>query len=222
MSEATQHTTRETLDWYRTIGEKNPPFDPDGMCLAICRTARNIAARWPSAVTAQINTPTQYRVEKISNIRRGMVAFFDDPHDSNPFGHVVSVVGRIPDADPDSLRDIIVETNSAVANRIVKVRADYFGKHWGDQFQFAATYLNGEPFYDLQPDHSEPWKPKKRKYPNIEDTLNSIDEGLDAIEGAIKYHTKENHPRFVKALKRDRDKMVATKKALKATYKKFR
>ncbi len=137
-----QRDTAATLAWYgahtttRTLG-----FNPDGQCLKICRTARNLPGGWPSAVAAQAATPAAHRVHNIANIRPGMVMYFDDPRDSNRFGHIVTVAAVA--STIRSLADITVWSNSVKAGQVVKVKADYFPRHWGDGFVFAATWLNG-------------------------------------------------------------------------------
>lgn len=206
MSEATQRNTADALAYYQR-NHDHWPFDPDGMCLAICRTARNIAARYPTALSASLNTPESFRVHRIRDIKRGMVAYFDDPNDSNPFGHIVTVVGRPRGADQDALGDLLVWTNSVVSNQIVMVRADFFAKNWGDSFQFAATWLNGEPFYDMQPKEERPVPekiPEKQPtLPRIDAAIESLQKGIHEMQGAILFHEKQGHDRFVKALKRD-------------------
>ncbi len=137
-------TREETLQWYEThqtaaqIG-----FDPDGMCLKVCRTARNIGPKFLTAKQAQDATPTEHRVHEVRNLRKSMVLYFDDPNDSNRAGHIVTLIGRVAGFDPDSLADLLVETNSVKANEVVVVRGDYFQRHWGDAFKFGATWLNG-------------------------------------------------------------------------------
>lgn len=138
-----QSTTKETLEWYNDESQ-SPPFDPDGMCLKVCRTARNIGPMFASALEAQQETPNEHRVSKIEDIHRGMVMYFDTVGDSNPYGHIVTVAGRDKNKPASSLASLIVWTNSVVANKLVKVRADYFPLHWGDKFQFGATWLNGQ------------------------------------------------------------------------------
>ena len=144
---AAVRTTPETLAWYRThqfggqIG-----FDPDGVCLKVCRTARNIGPKFLTARQAQLATPEQHRVHRVRDLRKGMVVFFDDVNDSNRAGHIVTLIGRVAGFDPDSLDDILVETNSVVANEVVVVRGSYFQIHWGDEYQFGATWLNGVVF----------------------------------------------------------------------------
>jgi len=136
---------RETLEWYRNnqtgaqIG-----FDPDGMCLKVCRTARDIGSYYATAKLAQDATPQEHRVHQVADLRRGMVLYFDTVGDSNPYGHIVTMIGRVKGGNKDSLDDILVETNSVKANEVVVVRASYFGQHWGDKFQFGATWLNGQ------------------------------------------------------------------------------
>jgi hypothetical protein len=135
---------RETLDWYKANNTTQQiGFNPDGMCLKVCRTARNIPARYLTAKQAQDATPKEHRVRKIEDLRKGMVLYFDDPKDSNRSGHIVTQIGRVKGFNPKSLDDILVETNSVLSGRVVVVRASYFRKHWGDKFQFGATWLNG-------------------------------------------------------------------------------
>lgn len=135
---------REALQWYkdhqtaRQIG-----FDPDGMCLKICRVARGIPSRYPSAKAAQDATPRANRVERVRDLQPGMVIYYDDPNDSNRFGHIVTMVGRRSGVDVDSLSSVLVETNSVKSNEVVVVQGDYFPRYWGDDFQFGATWLNG-------------------------------------------------------------------------------
>lgn len=138
-----QRDTDATLDWYNRL-HSNPPFDPDGMCQKVCRYARNIAAKFASAKESQDGTPSEHRVHNIADLRRGMVAYFDTVGDSNPFGHIVTIVGRVKGVDRNKLESLIVWTNSVKANELVKVRGNYFRDHWGDSFTFGATWLNGQ------------------------------------------------------------------------------
>jgi hypothetical protein len=135
---------KETIAWFpshNTAAELG--YNPNGMCLAIAHDARALPAMFPSAKSAQDHTPSQFRVTRVRDLRKGMVLYFDDPHDSNPFGHIVTMIGRVKGYDPDSLDDVLVQTNSVVSGRIVVVRASYFKAHWGDSFQFGAFWLNG-------------------------------------------------------------------------------
>ena len=135
---------RETLAWYATHSTTSEiGFNPDGMCLKVCRTARNIPSKYLTAKESQDATPKEHRVKKIADLRKGMVLYFDDPKDSNRSGHIVTQIGRVKGFRPSSLDDILCETNSVVSGRVVVVRASYFKKHWGDSFQFGATWLNG-------------------------------------------------------------------------------
>lgn len=137
-----QRSVAEALSWYNREAT-SPPFDPDGMCLKVCRTARNIGSMYPSAVKAQNATPARHRISRIRDIKPGHIMYFDTVGDSNPYGHIVTVVGRVKGVDVDSLSSIVVWTNSVKANQLVKVRADYFPRYWGDRFVFAADWLNG-------------------------------------------------------------------------------
>lgn len=137
-------TWRETLEWFKSHRTKDLiGFDPDGMCLKIQRTARNIPARYLTARDAMLATPHEFRHTKIADLRRGMVAYYADPHDSNPADHIVGVLGRVKDFDPHDLNDVLMITNSVQADRLTIVRGTYFEQHWGDDFKFGATWLNG-------------------------------------------------------------------------------
>lgn len=132
------------LSWYRSHRTTSEiGFNPDGMCLKVCRTARNIPAKYLTAKQAQDATPEEYRIYKVRDLRKGMTLYFDDPNDSNTSGHIVTQAGRVKGFDPDELDDVLVWTNSVKAGQLVLVRASYFQRVWGDEFQFGATILNG-------------------------------------------------------------------------------
>lgn len=138
----TQRTTDEALAWYEThTGTATLGFNPDGMCLKICRTARNLPGVYASAVEAQRATPAKHRITDLTGVRPGMVMYFDDPRDGNPFGHIVTVAS-VKAGGAKTLSDIAVWTNSVSKGRVVKVTADHFPQHWGDGFVFASDWLN--------------------------------------------------------------------------------
>jgi hypothetical protein len=135
---------RETLEWYRENQTKAQiGFDPDGMCLKVCRTARNIPARYPSAKEAQDATPQEFRVYQVEDLRKTRIGYFDEERDSNRFGHIATMIGRVRGFDPKALHDTLWETNDVKSNELVVVRGDYFERYWGDKFKFGATWLNG-------------------------------------------------------------------------------
>lgn len=183
-------TTKATLEWYRTHQTKEQiGWDPDGMCLKVCRTARAIPARYPSALAAQVATPPKYRVYNIEDFQKGMVVYFDDPRDNNPFGHIVTIQGRVANADRSRLGDLLLWTNSVKANELVLVRGDYFEKHWGDKLQFAAKWLNGVEL-DL---------PQRKPRLRVQDLHDAIEE----LKSARSYHRSKGDQRIVDALTRD-------------------
>lgn len=202
----TQRDTAATIDWYRTHETSSQlGFNPDGMCLKICRTARNIGAAYPSALSAQQATPREHRVTDVSEIRRGMVVYYDDPNDSNPYGHIVTVVGRTKDRDPDDLGNLLVRTNSVQSGRVVVVRGDYFGRFWADPFQFAATWLNGVEL-DM-PEPAKASKPKKTLPPQGRERLQGV---LDELNAMIENYRRADNDRVVKALRRDKAEIRQT------------
>lgn len=140
-----QRTASQAVAWYGTHRtSRQLGYNPNGMCLKICRQARNIGAVYSSALKAQNATPAAHRIKDISKIQIGHIMYYDNPRDGNPFGHIVTVVGRVAGVDRRSLSSLVVETNSVKSGEIVRVRGDYFPRYWGDQFQFAADWLNGQ------------------------------------------------------------------------------
>lgn len=186
--------TRQTLDWYRE-NEVYPEaigFDPDGMCQKIVRTARNIPAVYPSALSSQEATPEEHRIYDPADIKVGMVGYFDDPNDSNPFGHVITWSGRVAGEDRSKLSSLLARTNSVRSNRIVVVRGDYFQRYWGDAYQFSATWLNGQELLGFG---------AKKKAPLGKAA--GLNRAVKTIEKSIEHHKKKGHKRLVRALERD-------------------
>lgn len=173
-----QHTSGST-QWYR-------------QCLRLTHDARNIGALYPTAISAQHATPLKYRVHKLENVKRGMVAFFDDPNDDNPYGHVVTVQGRHVDGS------LFCWSNDVSgAGKVSLVPLQFFPNNWGDSFQFAATWLNGVEL-DMP---KAPAKAVAR--PNLDDAIASLTKVIE---------NNASDTRLVKAMKRDRATLVSHKK----------
>lgn len=204
----TQHTTAQMKQWYKAneVWPGSIGFDPDGMCQKICRTARGIGSGYASALAQQQATPRDLRVYDVSRAVVGMVAFWDDPNDSNPYGHIATLVGRAEGGDRDSLGDCFFRTNSVVANQIVVVRGDYFERYWGDRFQFFGKTINGV-ILDL-PDR-KPEKPEPEPLPNLpKGGVARLERMLDVYDEMIENHSDK--PRFVKAFRRDKREIRQT------------
>lgn len=134
----------EALAWYRNHStEAEIGFDVDRACLKICRTARNIPAKYLTARECMLATPEANRFYEVDELRRGMVVHYADPNDSNTADHIATVMGRVRGFDPDDLHDVLVKTNGVLTNQLVVVRGDYFVEHWGDPFKFGANWING-------------------------------------------------------------------------------
>lgn len=201
----TQRSTKSTVEWYRNhVTASQIGFDPDGMCQKICRTARNIGSGFPSALAQQLATPAEHRVHKISDIRRGMVMYFDDPNDSNPYGHIVTAVGRVKGADPAELGSILVRSNSVQSNQLTLVKADYFPRYWGDRFVFAGTWINGVAL-DL-PD-AKVKEPKPALGNRGAERLRSV---VLVLNDMIDNQQEQGDERLVRALRRDKRKVLET------------
>lgn len=171
-----QHTSGSTA-WYQ-------------LCQSLARQARGLPAVYPSALASQEATPREHRYYDLDKVKRGMVMYFDDPNDSNPYGHIVTAATTLRDDG-----SILTWTNDARGRgRVDLVRHTFFPQYWGDKFQFAATWLNG---YDLTFPEPKPTKPLGKKgQERIKDTIQEL-------EGMIERHERQNHTRLVRALKRD-------------------
>lgn len=199
----TQRNVRETLEYYRTHQTKAQlGFDPDGQCLKVCRTARRIGPKYPSALAAQLATPMSKRVYDIKKIRAGMIGFFDDPKDDNPFGHIVTFAA----VDGDTLDDTVTWTNSVKSDTLVRTKGSYFPQHWGDGFQFAATWLNG---VDLILPEAAPVRPAPPKPKHV-----VFRQALGELEDLREEHRKAGNTRWVKALDRDIAELKETLRSL--------
>lgn len=195
----TAKTWQEDLAWY----EKNQTtsqigFNPDGMCLKIVRTSRGISSLYPSAKIAQDATPREHRFYKASDLRKGMKVFFDEPNDSNIFGHVATMVGRLRGYDPNDQDGILYETNSVKRGELVVVRGSYFERYWGDAFQFGTDWLNGVEFDYAGKNKKE--KPKKDTSPRVENFRQSGNLwDVKILDRAVKNGRRDIEPK-VKAI----------------------
>ena len=160
-----------------------------GLCLRLQRTARGLPGVYPSAIAAAEATPRDRRVILQSKVVRGMVAYWDDPNDSNPYGHITAVAGRDPNTG-----ELLHWTNDAAGpGRVSLVRHSFFPQYWGDSFLFATDWLNG---YDLDMPEKKPALPLAHGAPRIQDAIKRLEKAAAA-------HREKGHTRLVKALERD-------------------
>jgi len=153
---------------------------------------------YPSAISAQHATPREHRVYDLDKVTRGMVAYFDDINDSNPYGHIVTVAGRNKNGE------LLVWSNDvAGAGKVAKVRASFFPNYWGDRFMFGATWLNGVAL-DL-PEKKAPEPPKKERF-------QLLDEAIESVKKAYALNKERDNVRVANALKRDLRELQETKK----------
>lgn len=174
------------------------------LCLSLARQAPGLPAIYPSAKAAMDATPTARR-HPLAQAKRGMVAYFDDPNDSNPFAHIVTVSGW--DGSGRTLDDLLVVSNDAKRTGGVDVvRASFFPAHWGDPFKFATDWLNG---YDL-PGYDVDAKPTPA--PGRETIGKNLDHAIADLRRAIRAHRAAGHKAAVKALSADLAELMETRK----------
>lgn len=172
-----------------------------GFCLRLAREAAQLPAVHPSALAAAHATPAAHRVREVSGLRRGMVAYFDDPRDGNPFAHVATVAGWDGGKVTDSLDDVLMWSNDAArTGGVDMVRGSFFPEKWGDAFMFGATSLNG---FDL-PGYNN-------GAPRLASLAGALDRAIADLRRAIREHRAAGHHRLVAALSRDLDEVKQTR-----------
>lgn len=168
------------------------PLVWERFCLKLQRMARGLPIVYPSALTAQLATPESERVYKIEDLRRGMIAYSDDPNDNNPSGHVYFIAGR------NKLGQVLTWTNDAIRTGGVDiVPIDFYRKNWGDKFQFGATWLNGYDFSEFD-------KPPVETRGRLGDNYAAAIEDLEKIE---RHHRSRGHIILADKLKKDLERM---------------
>jgi len=176
-----QHTTG--ADWHRK-------------CLQLAREARRLPAVYPTALAAANATPKTERIYEVSRFRRGMVLYYDDPNDSNAAAHVATMAGWKNNKITGRLSDTLVWSPDVIPGKegaVGLVAGDYFPRYWGDPLLFAATWLNGYNFADLDRATVPPGNPLGSDF----------DAAIAAIEKSIRAHRKAGHTRIVAALVQD-------------------
>lgn len=170
-----------------------------GLCLKLQRQARGLPAVYPSALAAAEATPKSERVTSLQDLRRGMVAYCDDPNDDNPYGHVFFIIGK------DNKDQMLTWSNDVrVLGGVDVVPIEFYSRYWGDRFQFGATWLNGYSFAEFD-------KPPKETRGGLGE---NYQHAIDDVRKAIKTHEKKGHTRLVKVLQRDLNRMLKHYKKL--------
>lgn len=174
------NNNEETFEWLRRAKAQNKKYP--SLCLKLAREARRIPSMYPSALTAAKATPMSERVQRQDNWRRGMVAFFDAPSDSNPYGHIATLSDR---------KGGVWYCYSNVSGGLVRVvPITLFTESWGDPVQFAATWLNG---YDLDLPDKKPSKKPPRPKSHV----------LQELQQDLKRAKDNNNDKRAKVLQRD-------------------
>lgn len=175
------------------------PLKWEGLCLKLQRSARGLPPVYPSALSAALATPKSERVTNVRDLRRGMIAYSDDPNDTNPFAHAYFIAGR------NNESRVFTWTNDAIRSGGVDVvPLDWYAKNWGDRFLFGATWLNG---YDFSEFDKPPVETRGRLGDNYR-------HAIEDVERVIKYHKDAGHVILVRKLEKD----LAVMKKREARY----
>ena len=193
------NTTPETMDFLKSAHVGPPVYH--ALCLRLAREARGIASLYPSALTAQQATPQDRRISW-GDVRKGHIAYFDDPTDGNSFGHIATCAGRTADGRR------LWWTNDAKRSGGVDLVADpstetsWFGAHWGDRFVFASDWVNGVGF-QVGPDGDGSSEPPPDP-PAVNELVRMAVQGLR--KAAINAENN-NRPKRAAALKQDIERL---------------
>ncbi len=195
MVKISPNTAEQAAEFLRHAHEG--PLEWKALCLKLQREARGLPAVYPSALAAMEATPVGERVTNIKDLRRGMIAYSDDPDDSNPFAHIYYILGRSKD------KTILTWTNDALRTGGVDiVPLEFYLDRWGDKFCFGATWLNGYDFSD----------PDKKPRAERGSLGQNYDHAIEDVRKSIKYHKDAGHAKLVIALEKDLVKMKNRKK----------
>lgn len=199
-SQVFEFAPRGTEDAARFLREAHDgPLTWERMCLSLQRQARGLPVVYPSALTAAAATPEEDRVYEVKDLKRGMIAYSDDPSDANPYGHIYFICGR-------NKNGVMMTWSNDVKRRggVDLVPLSFYQNKWGDGFQFGATSLNNFTFSEF-----EPPKPVR---PSLGDNFANA---IENVEKAIRFHEKRGHGALVRALKKDLAEMEQTAKRFK-------
>lgn len=176
------------------------------LCLALARQAAGLPAVYPSALAAQLATPDAYRVRDVSDLERGMVVYFSDPYDSNPYDHVATVAGWRAGTKTRDLGNLLTWTNDAVRSGGVDlVAASFYPERWVDPFQIGSTWLNGRmlPGFSASPD-----APEEPPAPTVGAGL---DRAIETLKRVRRRHREQGNDRIARALSRDLKELRETR-----------
>ena len=157
-----------------------------GLCMKLARSAYGFdTGIYPSALACMVATPKKYRVTALKDVKVGMLGFFVDPDDDNPFEHIAACVGHNKEGLP------IWGTNLADGS-VAFVGHDFFELHWGDKFNFAASSLGTFVIDELQKEE----KPERVKAKRIRKVIRELVK-------AQKAQRKQGHVRIADRLAKD-------------------
>lgn len=191
MSKVAPRSTKEAAEFIRQE-HTSGSLEWQGLCLKLQRSARGLPPVYPSAIAAQLATPEDERVYKREDLRRGMVAYSDDPRDNNVFGHIYFIAGR------DKNGRILTWSNDVRRSGGVDiVPLDFYQQYWGDEFQFGATWLNGYDFSEFD-------KPPVETRGKLGDNYRAAMEDIARLE---RKHRQKGHTILADKLKKDLEVM---------------
>ena len=176
--------TAQAIDWLK--GQRAGGHTWPSLCLALTRNARGIPALYPSALAAQTGTPKNHRFPNQAQWRRGMVAYFDNPGDGNPYGHIATLAYKGKDG-------VWRAWSNVTGGKVALVPITLFTHSWGDPAQFASDHLNG---YDLKSLVDRPPTPLEQ----FEKTLRGAVQDLRA---EAERQDKRGHAKRADLLRRD-------------------
>lgn len=187
--------TTQTIAWEQN--ERRLGHHYHEQCLIFQRMGRGIPALFPTAYSASLGTPAAERKYKVELLKRGMKGFSKG---SSPAGHIFEILGRRKGFDLDDPDGVVTLSTDVVAGNVGAigiVPLSFYHDHWGHNFQFGATWLNGYDFADFN-------KAPKPVHPTLGDNYKHA---IADVKKALAAH-KGQDPKLDAALERDIERMT--------------
>lgn len=156
------------------------------MCEGLWRSGHGFPATFGSAIAHQLATPKSERLD-IREAPIGSAVFYDDPRDSNPFGHITGLWARKSPTDIDVATND-VRNGSYEYGSVSVVPHTWFKANWGDDLQFATLWC-GPYKVEVVGGKVVPPKPPTGRQDTaalVHRAINNAEQVVDLVKKAIK------------------------------------
>jgi hypothetical protein len=183
------NTTAQAIAFLKQKRDTNATYP--SLCMRLAREARGFTyGIYPSALSCMLATPKKYRVTDPKKVKVGMVGFFVDPDDANPFEHIATCVGI-------DKRGLPIWGGNVAGGLVRFVSHEFFERNWGDKFNFAASSLGTHVIPDLQ----DTGKPEVQKGKRLKKIIRELEKVERAQRKLGRNHIANRVAEDIKSLK---------------------